>query len=146
MSALSPSAICCLVAVPVATTTDCGEAVGAVDRAVATRYERHLGLFVAVRAGDLGHCALAAITAAVAAAAVTTAIAAAVAATIAVVTVSTTGARGLLGGAAIGAATRLGIALLGKEFLLAFGECERGSAIAARKCLVCHCFSFSLLT
>ena len=52
-------------------------------------------------------------------------------------------ARSLLSGAAIGAAAGLAVALLGIEVLLALGEGERVTAIATRKCLICHYCVFS---
>ena len=128
LATLSPAREMWLVAVSAAATTDCAKAVGAVDGLVAAWHEGHLGVLATVGTDDFRHGALAAAIATTAAAAV----AAAVATAVAVVAIATAVAVGFLGGAAIGATTRLCVALLGEEVLLAFGECERITAIAAR--------------
>src|SRR6478672_8037289 len=98
-----------------------GEAVGAVDGPVATRYKRHFGFFAAIGASNLRHHALGApiAAAAVAAAAIT---AAAVAVAVAVAAVR---ARRFLGRATVRAAHRLAIALLRVKILLTLGKGER---------------------
>src|SRR5919198_1468937 len=92
------------------------KAVRAVDRLVATWLKRDLGLLAAARAGGAEHLASAptGIAAAVGAVAATTPI-----------------PLGLAGGAAVGAAAWLGIAAAGIEVLLAAGEGERLTAVAA---------------
>lgn len=90
-----------------------GEALGAVDRALTTGFERNLGLVAAGSAGSGMHNALGAETAAL------------------------TGETTILlfaGGAAAGAAAGLiGEAFLGVELLLRNGESELGATIAAGK-------------
>ena len=93
-------------------------AVGAVNGAIATGRERHLGVSATLGAHRRVHLAFAtAVAAAVAAAAVT---------------------RSLAGGAAVGTATRGGKPLGLIEFLFTFGERKLVPAVSANEVLVRH--------
>jgi hypothetical protein len=122
----------CLVAAaattPVAAAIHLAVAIGAIDRLVATRYERYFGVLAAVGAYHLRHCALGATVAATTATAVASATAVATIAT----TVATLIACCFLGGAAIGATCRLAVALLRIKILLTLGKGKCIAAIAAR--------------
>jgi hypothetical protein len=122
----------CLVAAaataPVAAAIHLAVAIGAIDGLVTTWYERYFGVFAAVGAYDLGHCALGP---AIATAATT--VAAAVAAATAIAAIAATFvACCFLGGTAISAAGRLAIALLVVKILLTLGKGKCIAAIAAR--------------
>src|SRR5437868_2549480 len=116
-----------------AASTHGGEAIRAVDGPVATRYERHFGVFAAIGACHLGHYALGTPVAAATAAAIAAAAAAVATAVAIAVAIAAVGARGFLGCAAIGAAHRLAIAFLRVKILLTLGKGERRAAIAARQ-------------
>src|SRR5581483_1168812 len=116
-----------------------GEAVGAVDRLVAARLERHARLLAALRAGGGEHLAPA--VAAAPGGVATRGIPAGA------ITAGAVAAGGVAAGIAAGGAARLsairaaarlvGEAAAGVELLLAAGEGERSAAIAAGKGLVC---------
>ena len=120
----------CLVAVaataPAAAAIHLAVAIGAIDRLVTAWYEGYFGVFAAVGAYNLGHCALGATVATAAA------VAAAISAATAVAAVATLIACGLLGCTAIGATSWLAVALLVVEILLALCKGEACPAIAAR--------------
>src|SRR5436309_12356732 len=114
------------VAIAAAAADQLAIAIGTVDRLIATRYKRNLGVFATVGADHLGHGALGTAIAVVAASAS--------ASTVAVAVAVAACACGLLGCAARRAAHWLAVALLRVEILLTLGKSEASTAIAARKC------------